>query len=253
MRRIGLDPGHGNRNSKTDALDVGALGVVAGKIVRKESEHELLFALRVKDYLLTQPDTEVVMLREVNDDKVLGYRCNLDYRINLANVKLCNCFVSLHENALSADSRGYEVYTQNKPTNGDVALATAIYNSVTASVPSMENNIFAKDSTDKNAAVLVKRGLKKDNFRVCVEPNMPSCLVETLFVDNIADRAFFDKHFDDLALATAKGIMKGIGATWISEVPPVTPPVVVIPTAKDYVVDTATLKSQGYTNIIIKL
>lgn len=198
MIKIALDPGHGNRNSVTGALDCGAVGTVNGAIVRKESEHQLLFAAAVKNYLLTQPGVQVVMLRTTNDDKDLGYKCNLDYRISKASKDGCAAYVSLHENAsILKTGRGYEVYTQAKPTSRDTALAQGIYDAVTSAVP------------------VIKRGVKGSNaYRVCREPDMPSCLVETLFVDNAEDRALFDQYFDALALATAKGILAGVGIQW---------------------------------------
>lgn len=198
MIKIALDPGHGNRKSETGALDCGAVGTIGGVIVRKESEHQLLFANAVKDYLLTQPGVQVVMLRTTNDDKDLGYKCNLDYRIAKASKEGCAAYVSLHENAsVLKTGRGYEVYTQAKPTARDTALAQGIYDAVTSTVP------------------VTKRGVKGSNaYRVCREPDMPSCLVETLFVDNADDRVLFDRYFDTLALATAKGILAGVGVQW---------------------------------------
>ncbi len=197
--KIALDPGHGNRKKLTDDLDCGAVGKVNGVIVRKESEHVLEFAFDVRDKLLTQPGVQVVMLRTTNDDKGLGYRCDLDYRISTASKEGCSAYVSLHENAsLTQTGRGYEVYTQAKPTTRDAALAKGIYETVTAAVPEM-----------------IQRGIKGSNaYRVCTDPDMPSVLVETLFIDNANDRAIFDKHYDTLVLATAKGILKGLGIEW---------------------------------------
>lgn len=251
MPKIGLDPGHGNRIAATNQLDPGAVAKVNGVVIRKESEHQLLFAQKIKEYLETQPNTTVILLRTTNDDLNLPYRCNLDYRINKANTEGCECYVSLHENALDTSARGYEIYTQTKPTSRDNKLATAIYNAVTSAVPAISNAEYLKNK-DNTVMKLVMRGIKTYDFKVCTHPRMPSCLVETLFIDNEYDRLFFDRYFDDLAKATAKGIIEGIGYTWVEPKKPEPPVVVITPdTIKE--ISISELKAAGFTEIRIKL
>lgn len=177
-KKIVLDAGHGG----TDP------GAVNGS--RHESDDVLKLAKAVKDHLLAQGQT-VVMTR--SDDVYVS----LTARTDKANLEKADLFVSLHRNSFSGSSaNGVEIWVYTTAGAVDTGASTEVLEQLVS--VGVQNN----------------RGIKKGNYHVLRESNMPSMLVELGFISNPLDNQLFDQHFDAYALAIAKGICAALGEAY---------------------------------------
>lgn len=147
---IVLDPGHGGN-------DPGAVGNGL-----TEKELTLNIANYEKSYFSARWPATIYMTRTDNTTTV-----SLDQRVNFANSKSANIFVSNHINSsTNTSANGVETYWQKADTSQ--SLATDIQSKLTASG-------------------LYNRGVKQNNYYVITYTNMPSALAETGFISNSGD------------------------------------------------------------------
>ena len=102
-------------------------------------------------------------------------------------------FVSIHHNAYNGkwnNATGVEIYTDKNPTSKDVELANAIYKNL----PSYTG--------------LKGRGIKKANFTVINQNQIPAVLVEGGFMDSNNDYKVIISENGQLAYA--KAIVEGL-------------------------------------------
>lgn len=151
--KLYLDPGHGGR-------DPGAVGNGL-----QEKEVVLDLAKRIEQMLLGYSRAEVKLSRSSDITK------SLTARTNEANKWGADFFLSLHCNAFNGNARGYEDFVFNKLHR----------NAVTLKHQKTLHNMVA------NQIGLPNRGMKKANFHVLRESNMPAVLTENGFIDNPDD------------------------------------------------------------------
>ena len=184
MAKIELDPGHG-------AHDGGAGGARS-----YEKNNVLKVALRMKT-LLQQHGHTVRLTRETD------VYLTLSQRAAAANKWGADIFVSLHDNsATNKTATGFETFIFDKTSNAKtINLQRAIHNAIIKEIG------------------LRDRGMKRANFSVLRETNMPACLVEYAFISNYNDETLLINEVDKLARLTAKGINDYFGIKTIEATP----------------------------------
>lgn len=196
-----LDPGHGGHDP----------GTTGNGLLEKELTLDIARQVAVK---LSSYDAVVKLTRD--DDSYLS----LEARSNFANNLNADYFLSIHINA--GGGTGFESFIYIDATDS----RTAIYRSV------LHNHItdFLKDYG------MVDRGEKKANFAVLRETNMPSALIENLFIDSAKDADLLkDREFiNALADSVARGLIQSLNLV------PVAPPI------WDPRGEIAKLKASGY-------
>ena len=172
MKRIVLDPGHGDTDSGAVSID----GL-------RESDVVLSIAYKVRDIL--KHSFDVYMTRDSDTFVSLNYRSS--YANNLGDVA---AFVSIHCNSASNTSAtGWEIFTSKGNTGAD-ALAASI------------GKRYASRFT------IPARGLKEANFSVLQHTNMPAVLVECCFLSNAEEAQWISS--DEIQQQHAEAIADGI-------------------------------------------
>lgn len=179
MPLIVIDPGHGGSDS----------GAVYGNY--KEKNYTLSIGLKVRDYLLANYQTNVLMTR-TKDTTV-----SLLERTNLANTRKADFFCSIHINA--GGGSGWESYIYNGTVSQKTVNArNTIHNTVMSVIG---GKYGVKD-----------RGKKRANFHVLRETIMSATLLENLFIDNSDDLKLLNNpvFITDLSHAIGEGIAKAL-------------------------------------------
>lgn len=174
MKRIVLDPGHGDTDSGAVSLD----GL-------RESDVVLSIAYKVRDIL--KHSFDVCMTRDSDTFVSLNYRSA--YANSLGDV---SAFISIHCNsATNTSARGWEIFTSKGDTGDADKLAASI------------GKRYAARFQD-----LPARGLKEANFSVLQHTNMPACLVECCFLSNPEEAHWISS--DEIQQQHAEAIADGI-------------------------------------------
>lgn len=176
---IVVDAGHGG-------LDLGAK---AHKPYCEEKRISLLTARLVKKYL-SQLGYHVIMTR--SSDVFI----TLSKRVEIANKAGSDLFVSLHFNSSrNPTAKGIEVFFCD-------AKSSALRTSSSKRLASMVLTRLIRRTR------AVSRGVKKGNFYVIRETQMPAILVEGGFISNPRERSSLKdpKYIDEIARAVADGI-----------------------------------------------
>lgn len=174
MKRIVLDPGHGDTDSGAVSLD----GL-------RESDVVLSIAYKVRDIL--KHSFDVCMTRDSDTFVSLNYRSA--YANSLGDVA---AFISIHCNsATNTSARGWEIFTSVGDTGDADKLAASI------------GKQYAARFQD-----LPARGLKEANFSVLQNTSMSAVLVECCFLSN-ADEAHWISS-DEIQQQHAEAIADGI-------------------------------------------
>lgn len=158
-------------------------------------------------------------------------------------VKECNAFlgsdglaVDIHHNAGGGD--GAEAYYHYK---GGESIILA--NNILAEVVKIgQNSRGAKKKQGTDG---------KDYYGFIRETKAPAVIVECAFIDNKTDIAIVDTAEEQkkMGIAIAKGILATLGVKYIEpEAPKPTNP-----SAKEYTINVAKLKADGYTKIILEV
>lgn len=200
MAIICINPGHGAG---------GDYGACANG--RREADDVLRIALQVK-LLLEASGVKVVITRTTTDGKgpVIA-EC-----VRMANNARADYYLSLHENAASADATGAEAWVSTEAPAQTAAYAQQLLDAYVG------------------ASGLKSRGVKRGapagkgyrNYAVCQDTTMPAVLLEMGFVTNSGDMAANDAHLPQIAQALAQALCKIVGATYRGEAaqPAPTPP-----------------------------
>lgn len=174
---IVLDPGHGGK-------DPGHLP--HDKKFRQEKELTLIIAKKLEGYLTNNlTNVKVVHTRDTDTYP------SLDQRVEIANSKNADLFLSLHINGNPKSSvRGTETHIHNRKSKKALKLATYIENQF------------------KNRAGRKSRGLKTSadrggNFQVLKFTKMPSVLVECGFITNPTEGAYLNSTYGQEIIASA--------------------------------------------------
>jgi len=173
MKRIVIDPGHGDTDSGAVSLD----GL-------RESDVVLSISYKVRAIL--ENHFEVFMTRDSDTFVSLNYRSN--YANGLGDIA---AFISIHCNAATNTSaRGWEIFTSRGDTGAD-PLAASI------------GKRYAARFQD-----LPARGLKEANFSVLQNTTMPAVLVECCFLSNAEEAHWISS--DEIQQQHAEAIADGI-------------------------------------------
>jgi N-acetylmuramoyl-L-alanine amidase len=177
----------------TIVIDAGHGGLNLGAHVRQpfceEKRITLLTALYMKKYL-NQLGYRVVMTR--NSDAFVP----LPRRVEIANKARADLFISIHYNSSRIPSaQGIEVFFSDVSDDQNRSVLSR----------KLAGSILTRIVRRTHAP---SRGVKKANFLVIRETNMPAVLVEGGFISNPQERAFLK---DPLYLdKVARGIVEGI-------------------------------------------
>lgn len=176
---IVIDVGHGG-------TDRGARGHIP---YCEEKKICLLTARLVKQYL-DQLGYHVVMTRNTDDF------VSLPKRVEIASQAQANIFVSVHFNSSrSVEAQGIEVFFHDTKENRNRATASR----------KLADSILSRVIRRTSAS---SRGVKKGNFYVIRETDMPAVLVEGGFISNAEERALLKSR--DYQEKIARGIADGI-------------------------------------------
>jgi len=189
MKTIVIDPGHGGTDS--GAYFQGAF----------EKDFNLSIARKVRDYLRTHYDSNLLLTRE--NDKTMS----LSQRTDFANARNADFFLSIHNNA--GGGTGFESYIYNGAVpQQTITYQTVIHNETMKAVQSKYN--------------IRDRGKKRANFHVLRETKMHAMLLEVLFVDNSHDLALLNNttFIEDVSKGIAIGVAKALS---LPEKQPVSP------------------------------
>lgn len=173
-----IDSGHGGN-------DEGAKG---HKPYCEEKRLTLQTARLVKKYL-TQLGYHVIMTRSADT------YVSLDKRVEIANKAGAEIFVSIHFNSSrNPTAKGIEVFFCEGSSHVRNTSSRKLASSVLT-------HLIRRTQS-------VSRGIKKGNFYVIRETNMPAILVEGGFISNPEERARLKdpEHVDKIARAVANGV-----------------------------------------------
>lgn len=169
--KVVIDPGHGGR-------DPGAIGVTGNY----ESVFTLNLSQKVYKLLEQEPQIQPYMTR--NEDSAVS----LDDRSKFANKLQADLFISLHGNTYtSSEIRGTETYYYRSDSK---TLAGILHDHVV------------------KAAKLPDRNVRKEEYRVIKDTNMPAVLIEIGYLTNKQDES--QMLLEEFRLHTAKAIVAAI-------------------------------------------
>ncbi|MGN8646366.1 peptidoglycan-binding protein [Gracilibacillus sp. HCP3S3_G5_1] len=176
---IFIDPGHGG-------TDPGAIGYGIN-----EKDVVLDIAKKASDYLTKNYLGVRTVLSRESDIYV-----SLDDRTRHANSIGADYFVSIHNNAFNGSASGFETYIYNGSSSATTKNNQKIIHN------------YLIDQLNVN-----DRGMKEANFHVLRTSNMPSILIEFLFIDNKAENEKLrDSSYREwLGQITAEAIAKAYG------------------------------------------
>lgn len=179
--KIFLDPGHGGHDS-------GGIGYGV-----MEKDIVLDIGLKTANYLRSNYHNVDVQLSRTTDVFI-----PLEGRAQMANDWRADYFVSLHTNAHNGSANGFETF---------------IYNgSVSKETKNRQKDIHNYMINRMNA---YNRGMKSANFSVLRNSEMPSILLEYLFIDNYTDNQLLrsSSYRSSLARITAEAIANSFDLT----------------------------------------
>lgn len=179
-KRVLIDPGHGGSdqgtyNPRNGTIEKGITIEIANKVAYELSKDKNLQVIQ------TRTMDKSVSLSERNE---IGINNNVDL------------FISIHCNASndgSSTAQGIETFYWNKD-NGSYDLAKSVH----------DNLLYNSGAKD--------RGVKKGNYKVLRDSNVPSILIETGFLtnDNEENKLLDSQYQEILAKSIANGIREYI-------------------------------------------
>ena len=177
MAKIFIDAGHGGN-------DPGAIGKRS-----KEKDNVLKVANRLK--VLLEGHGHTVRLSRSTDVFI-----QLSERARLANAWGADYFVSLHNNAATASTTGFETFIYDGPVQSKAAgFQNAIHTAIIKEIGIQD------------------RGKKRANFAVLRETKMPAVLIEYAFISNTNDENILINEVEKLAQLTVNGIVNYAGSS----------------------------------------
>lgn len=185
-------PGVNPYTGSAVVIDAGHGGKDPGAIARNGTYEKYINLAVAEDVasILRQKGISVIMTRS-NDTFV-----ELDGRSEIANNNRARLFVSIHSNSSeNSSARGYTVYTSRSPSSASQSLGQAL-------VRSMSSTGFES------------HGLQHANYRVVVNTNCPSALVEIGYLSNSSEASMLTSSNTQnrIAQAIAQGICDTLSA-----------------------------------------
>lgn len=218
MAKVFLGVGHGGADP----------GAVSGAILEKNLNLSIALSCQSE---LARHGVSVLMSRTTDENDTLN-----------EEIKECNNFapdlaIDIHNNAGGGD--GAEAYYHYKGGIGKT-LADNVLSEIVAIG---QNSRGAKTKTGSDG---------RDYYGFIRETVAPAVIVECAFVDNANDLAIIDTEEErkNMGKAIAKGTLKTLNIAYIEEQKPSVP---VTPSIKEYKINVADLKSQGYSRIVLEV
>ena len=215
-KKVFLGVGHGGSDP----------GAVANGFKEKDLNLDIAFACF---YELERHSVQVMMSRKGDEED------SLTEEINECNKYNPDLAVDIHNNAGGGD--GAEAYYHY----GGGLSKTAAENILSEIVKIGQNSRGAKTRKGSDG---------RDYYGFIRETVPPAVIVECAFVDNANDMQIIDTKAEreKMGIAIAKGILSTLGVAY--KAPVVQEPK---PVAKEYVLDVAKLKADGYTKIVVNI
>ncbi|MFJ5713102.1 N-acetylmuramoyl-L-alanine amidase [Neobacillus sp. NPDC093127] len=190
--KIFLDAGHGGKDS-------GAVGFGL-----KEKDLTLTIVKKIGKLLADYEGVEVLYSR--TDDRFLELSERAAFA-NKANADFCQ---SIHINATPSGT-GFESFVHTSASAKSIAYQNEIHPEIMRAIGDVQD-----------------RGKKNANYAMVRQPNMPSILTESLFIDNPNDNKLLqqDSFLDKVAQGHVNGYVKAFGLKKKASVQPQTQPVV---------------------------
>jgi N-acetylmuramoyl-L-alanine amidase len=186
-----IDPGHGGNDS----------GAVANGI--REKDVNLAVSLMVRDMLQAQ-GIEVLITRDT--DVFVSFHD----RVNLANSKRADAFISIHHNAAAnTEARGLEIFYSIVGGEGK-RLSEFIHSRYRALIPELPSRgVKTKRLNDG-----------RDYYYVIRETRMPAIIIEGGFLTNAEDTALTTQRYfqERQAQAISQGVVLWKGGSIMPEV-----------------------------------
>lgn len=175
MVKIFIDPGHGG-------TDPGAVGNGL-----QEKILTLQISTRIRDILTREFSNAEVRLSRSGDQTL-----SLNQRTDMANLWGANFFLSVHIN--SGGGNGYEDFIHPTAGGTNETYQRVIHEEIIKQVD------------------FVDRGIKKANYHVLRESNMPAILTESGFIDNASDAAKLKNpaYLDRIARGHVNGLVRAL-------------------------------------------
>ena len=215
MAKVFLGVGHGGS-------DPGAIGVNGVH----EADLNLSIALACQAELVRH-GVSVLMSRTKDENDTIN-----------DEIKECNAYnpdlaIDIHNNAGGGD--GAEAYHHHGGGKGKV-----LAENVLAEIVAIGQN--------SRGAKIRKNASGKDYYAFIRETKAPAIIVECAFVDNAKDMQIIDTEAECkvMGVAIAKGILATLNIAWVAEPKPE-------PIAKEYVLDVAKLKADGYSKFVLSI
>ena len=182
--KFAIDAGHGNETPGKRSVD-GSL---------REFWFNNAVAMEVTKILRNEYGQEVINPYDVSG--VIDTPLNT--RVQRANTARADAFISIHANAAGSGwntAEGIETFIYNQGTqSGSMKLAANV------------QNHLIRDTGRKN------RGVKRGNYAVLRETNMPAILIEAGFMTNLQENNLLKS--DQYRKIVARAVVKGIAQTY---------------------------------------
>ena len=123
----------------------------------------------------------------------------------MSNKNKADYLLSIHRNSGVKSATGYEIWVHSQASSATQSKAKKILDKVVA--------------VDSRKREYVNRGVKKGavkytDYGINRLSNAPSALLELGFISNADDNGVFDKYFNQIAEAIAKGLCSAVGVTY---------------------------------------
>lgn len=179
--KVCINPGHGGRHSGA----VGPSGYT-------EKEAALDISKRIVQEL-KKYKADIILTREGD------YSVSLSERIRIANNNNCDLLLDIHLNGFSDTSvGGFETFIRNSPIPGEKEMQRIFHDKLYTYLSTLD---------------ISDRGMKSNNFYVQRNANMPSILLEYIFITNPDEEALAKKKEvrQKLAKLTARATAEYLG------------------------------------------
>ena len=189
VKTVILDAGHGSNNRSFNKFDPGATN---GTWV--EASLTWRTSCQIYDLLCGYKNIEAILTRVSSNSKA-----SLFDRVELANKKNADLFVSIHFNSsVSKEAHGFEVWTTKGQTKSDL-LAEHIYQNIAERLG--DKITVRREMSDHDSD-------KESNFYVLNNTKMPAVLIEMAFISNEKEMQFFYENHEEYIKAVAKAIVE---------------------------------------------
>lgn len=183
---------------KIICLDAGHGGAYPGAVNGNRLEKDDAFKMTNRVKSLLEAQGVKVLLTRTGD-----YCPELSERCAVANNGGADYFLSIHRNSAAVSATGIEIWVHSRAYDSIIRQADGILQRLCDVAPVYNRGVKKGYIGDPNSDFAVNR-----------ETNMPSAMLELLFISNDNDNKIFDANFDEYAVAIAKGLCAAVGVDY---------------------------------------